>query len=115
MTLFPSTTLFRSDNIDIYTYCEWFLDDWTDREEPEEKPLVPDNMVAMLSTEAIYSMLYGAVPVVDEKGKEIGVAEGTRIPDQWVERKPPRRFLGLSAAPLSVPHEVDAWHIAYVL
>lgn len=103
------------DNIDIYTYCEWFLDDWTDREELEEKPLVPDNMVAMLSTEAIYSMLYGAIPVVDEKGKEIGVAEGTRIPDQWVERKPPRRFLGLSAAPLSVPHEVDAWHIAYVL
>ncbi|MCM1217507.1 MAG: major capsid protein [Lachnospiraceae bacterium] len=103
------------DNIDIYTYCEWFLDDWTNKDKPEEKPLVPDNMVAMLSTEAIYSMYYGGVPVVDERGKEIGVAEGTRIPDQWVERKPPRRFLGLSAAPLPVPHEVDAWFTAYVM
>lgn len=103
------------DNIDIYTYNEWFLDDWTDPKLPEEKPLVPENGVFMLSTEANYSMYYGAVPVVDEEGKEIGIAEGSRIPDQWVERKPPRRFLQLSAAPLPVPHEVDAWFSAFVL
>lgn len=103
------------DNIDVYTYSEWFLDDWSAPGEKEEKPLVPENMVAMLSTEAVYSMYYGAVPTVDERGKEIGVAEGTRIPDQWVKRRPPRRFLGLSAAPLPVPHEVDAWFVAYVL
>lgn len=103
------------DDIDIYTYSEWFLDDWTNKQKPEQKPLVPENVVAMLSTEAVYSMLYGGVPVVDERGREIGIAEGTRIPDQWVKRRPVRRFLGLSAAPLPVPNEVDAWHIAYVL
>lgn len=101
--------------IDIYTYNEWYLDDWTNPKLPEEKPLVPENGVFMLSTTAKYSMCYGGIAVVDEKGKTIGVVAGSRVPDQWVERKPPRRFLGISAAPLPVPHEVDAWFAAFVL
>ncbi len=103
------------DNVHIYTYNEWYLDDWTDPLHPENKPLLPENAVVMLSSEAEYSMYYGAIAVVDEKGKQIGVAEGSRVPDQWVERKPPRRFLQLSAAPIPVPHEVDAWHVAFVV
>lgn len=57
---------------------------------------------------------YGAVGVTDEAGKTIEVVEGSRIPEQWVERRPPRRFLQLNSAPLCVPHEVDSWYVATV-
>ena len=100
--------------MDIYTYNEWFLDNWTDKEKPEDKPLLPPNIVALLSTEATYSMYYGGVGIVDEKGNTIAVAEGARIPEQWVERRPARRFVQLSSAPICVPHEVDSWYIAEV-
>ena len=86
--------------MDIYTYNEWYLDNWTNKEEPEDKPLLPANIVVLLSTEANYSMYYGAVGVTDEAGKTIEVVEGSRIPEQWVERRPPRRFLQLNSAPL---------------
>lgn len=100
--------------MDIYTYNEWYLDNWTNKETPEDKPLLPANIVALLSTEAEYSMYYGAVGIVDEAGKTIAVVEGSRIPEQWVERRPARRFVQLSSAPLCVPHEVDSWFIAVV-
>lgn len=104
----------QGEGMDIYSYNEWFLDNWTDKDKPENKPLVPTNAVALLSTEANYSMYYGGVGVVDENGKTIAVVEGSRIPEQWVERRPPRRFLQLNSAPLCVPHEVDSWYVATV-
>lgn len=104
----------QGEGMDIYSYNEWFLDNWTDKDKQENKPLVPTNAVALLSTEANYSMYYGGVGVVDESGKTIAVVEGSRIPEQWVERRPPRRFLQLNSAPLCVPHEVDSWYVATV-
>lgn len=104
----------QGEGMDIYSYNEWFLDNWTNKDKPENKPLVPTNAVALLSTEANYSMYYGGVGVVDESGKTIAVVEGSRIPEQWVERRPPRRFLQLNSAPLCVPHEVDSWYVAIV-
>lgn len=104
----------QGEGMDIYSYNEWFLDNWTNKEKPENKPLVPTNAVVLLSTEATYSMYYGAVGIVDEAGKTIAVVEGSRIPEQWVERRPARRFLQLSSAPLCVPHEVDSWFVATV-
>ena len=101
--------------MDIYTYNEWYLDDWTDPETPEEKPLVPDGMLAMLSTNANYSMYYGAITLIDEGTKEFKTVEGKYVPDTWVKRKPARRFLQLQSAPLSVPHDVDSWFTAKVL
>ena len=101
--------------MDVYTYNEWYLDDWTDPETPEEKPLVPDGMLAMLSTNANYSMYYGAITLIDEGTKEFKTVEGKYVPDTWVKRKPARRFLQLQSAPLSVPHDVDSWFAAKVL
>ena len=101
--------------MDIYTYNEWYLDDWTDPETPKEKPLVPDGMLAMLSTNANYSMYYGAITLIDEGTKEFKTVEGKYVPDTWVKRKPARRFLQLQSAPLSVPHDVDSWFTAKVL
>lgn len=101
--------------MDIYTYNEWYLDDWTNPETPEEKPLVPDGTLAMLSSNADYSMYYGAITLADDVTKEIYTVEGKYVPDTWVTRKPVRRFLQLSSAPLCVPHAVDSWFVATVL
>ena len=103
--------------LDIYTYTEWYLDDWSG-DKPEEKPLVPEKTVALLSTQAMYSMYYGAVTILDGRGgsaETFKTVEGARVPDTWTERKPARRFLQLNSNPLPVPHEVDSWFVATVL
>ncbi len=104
--------------LDIYTYNEWYLDDWSNPEKPEDKPLVPDGTVAILSTSAEYSMYYGAVTILDGRGgkdETFITVEGSRVADTWTARKPARRFLQLNSNPLPVPHEVDSWFVASVL
>lgn len=98
--------------LDIYKYNEWYLDDWTNPEKPEEKPLVPENSLALLSTNANYSMYYGAITLIKEPDGNFVTVEGKRVPDTWTKRKPARRFLNLSSAPLCVPHDVDSWFVA---
>ncbi|WP_373220893.1 major capsid protein [Mediterraneibacter gnavus] len=103
--------------LDIYTYNEWYLDDWTDPDPKNaaEKPMVPDGTLALLSSNANYSMYYGAITLIDENTKNFRTVEGKYVPDTWVKRKPARRFLQLQSAPLSVPHDVDSWFVAKVL
>ncbi|MBP3579004.1 MAG: major capsid protein [Lachnospiraceae bacterium] len=98
--------------MDIYKYNEWYLDDWTNPDAPEDKPLVPVNTLAMLSTNANYSMYYGAITLIDEPNGNFRTVEGKYVPDTWTKRKPARRFLNLSSAPLCVPHDVDSWFVA---
>lgn len=105
----------HGEGLDIYTYSEWFLDDWTDPSAPKQKPLVPDGELALLSTAAEYSMYYDATTLIDKKTEEFYTVEGARVPDSWAERKPARRFLQLNSNPLPVPHEVDSWFVAKVL
>lgn len=101
--------------MDIYTYNEWYLDDWTNPEAPEEKPLVPNGTLAMLSSSANYSMYYGAITLVDPHTETFRTVEGKYVPDSWVTRRPAKRTLQLSSAPLCVPHDVDSWFVAKVL
>lgn len=98
--------------LDIYKYNEWYLDDWTNPDAPEDKPLVPADSLALLSTSANYSMYYGAITLIDEATGVFRTVEGKYVPDTWVKRKPARRFLSLSSAPLCVPHDVDSWFVA---
>ena len=101
--------------LDIYTYNEWYLDDWTTPETPVNNPMVPDGTLALLSSNANYSMLYGAVTKLDDASKKFVTVEGKYVPNTWIEHKPDRRFLQLSSAPLAVPHAVDSWFVAKVL
>lgn len=101
--------------LDIYQYNEWYLDDWTDPDAPEEKPLVPDGALALLYTEAKYSIYYGAITMIPEEGKGFVTVEGDMVPQTWIERRPDRRFLQLNSKPLTVPHEVNSWFVAHVL
>ena len=103
--------------LDIYTYSEWYLDDWTDPNNPTQKPLIPSGAVLLLSTKAQYSMYYGAVTILDGRRvvEQFRTVEGARVPDSWTVRNPSRRFVQLNSKPLPVPHEVDSWHSATVL
>lgn len=98
--------------LDIYKYNEWYLDDWTVPETPEEKPLVPVDALALLSSTVNYSMYYGAITLIDEATGNFRTVEGKYVADTWAKRKPARRFLNLSSAPLCVPHDVDSWFVA---
>lgn len=98
--------------LDIYKYNEWYLDDWTAPDAPEEKPLVPVDTLALLSSTANYSMYYGAITLIDEATGNFRTVEGKYVADTWAKRKPARRFLNLSSAPLCVPHDVDSWFVA---
>ena len=101
--------------LDIYQYNEWYLDDWTEPEAPENKPLVPEKTLALMSTEADYSIYYGAITMIPEEGKTFVTVEGDKVPQTWVERRPDRRFLQINSKPLTVPHEVNSWYVAQVL
>ena len=98
--------------LDIYKYNEWYLDDWTNPDNPEDKPLVPTDSLALLSTNSNYSMYYGSITLIDEATERFRTVEGKYVPDTWAKRKPPRRFLSISSAPLCVPHDVDSWFVA---
>lgn len=101
--------------LDIYQYNEWYLDDWTAPDAPEEKPIVPDGTLALMSTDADYSIYYGAITMIPEEGKGFVTVEGDKVPQTWVERRPDRRFLQINSKPLTVPHEVNSWFVAHVL
>lgn len=103
--------------MDIYSYNEWYLDDWSNPAKPINQPLVPDGTVVLMSTNAEYEMYYGEVTLMkgsDENATFI-TSTGARIPDTYTKRKPARRFLQINSAPLPVPQEVDSWFVAKVL
>jgi hypothetical protein len=104
----------RELSLDIYTYSEWYLDNWTDPKKPVQNPLVPEGTLALMSTSAMYSLYYGGVTILD-KNEEMVTVEGEFVPETWVERKPIRRFLQINSKPLTVPHEVDSWFVTVVL
>lgn len=106
---------YKKLGLDIYQYNEWYLDDWTEPNSPEEKPLVPAGHLAMLSTAALYSIYYGAITFIPEEGKGFVTVEADKAPQTWIERRPDRRFLQINSAPLTVPHEVNSWYVAKVL
>ncbi len=101
-------------NVDIYTCAEVFLDDWTDPDSPEVKPLVPDNTVILISSAASFMMAYGACTYIDDASKQWVTAETSRMLISYVAHNPDRRMIELQAHPLPVPDKVDSWLVATV-
>lgn len=101
--------------LDIYTYNEWFLDDWSNPEKPESKPLIPQGYIGMFNTEVDFFMAYGAITLLDSKSETFVTIESSRVPDTYIQKRPDRRFLQLNSRPLPCPVEVDSWYIAKVL
>ena len=95
--------------VDIYGYDEVYLDEETG----ETKPLIPDNMVLMIPSNANFMRAYGLCTYLDDD-KVWHTAETTRLLRSYVEHRPDRRFLELQTHPLLIPDKVDSWLVATV-
>ena len=104
----------RDPDLDIYVYDEWFIDDWTDPENPVEKSMMPKGKILLASTDARYSMYYGLMMFTDPITQNFRQVVGTRAADSWISKEPDGRFITLNARPLPVPHEVDSWYVLTV-
>lgn len=104
----------KDPDLDIYVYNEWFIDDWTDPENPEEKSLMPKGKILLANTNAKYSMYYGLQAFTDQQTQQFREVVGTRAADTWISKDPDARFMSLSSRPLPVPHEVDSWYVMTV-
>ena len=101
-------------NIDIYTYAEVYLDDWTDPAKPETKPLVPDNAVILIPSEPNFMLAYGACTYIEDSTQAWVTAQTSRLLRSYVEHHPDRRMIELQAHPLPIPDKVDSWLVATV-
>jgi hypothetical protein len=100
-------------NLDLYGYSEVYLDDWTDPDKPETKPLVPDNAIVLAPSNPDFVLAYGANNYLDEAGNW-ATAQTSRLLRSYVKHGPDRRFLELQARPLPIPDKVDSWLVATV-
>lgn len=97
------------EEIDVYTYDEWYLDDTG-----VEQKMVPDGVVLLAPRNPDFRMHYGVIQGKDEEGRPMMVV-GDRFVDSYTENDPVAEFLRLQAAPLPVPHQTDAIFLATVL
>lgn len=93
----------------IYEYASSYYDDVDNK----VKPIVPPGTIALLATEADFSMAYAAITIA--KGDDLVTYEADRVPDSWTEKRPARKILQLSSKPLPIPKEVNSWFVAKVL
>lgn len=103
-----------SPNVDIYAYSEVYLDDWTNPDAPEVKPLVPDNAVILISSSAAYMRAYGLCTYIDDRTGQWVTAQSSRVLRSYTEHHPDRRMIELQAHPLPIPDKVDSWLVATV-
>ena len=79
----------------------------------ETKPLIPDNMVLMIPSNANFMRAYGLCNYLDDGGNWHSF-EGDRLLRTYVEHRPDRRFIELQSHPLLIPDKVDSWLVAEV-
>lgn len=98
----------RLQGIDIWGYEE--LDSSGD-------PLISAKTALMGSPQADCRMCYGAVGVATGEGTaaRITLVPAERVPESWVEREPPVRWLKISSRPLPIPIQINGFLTATVL
>jgi hypothetical protein len=104
---------FNGTNTDVFAYDEFYIDP-TDG---KEKPIVPVKSVLFGSSRSYTVMRYGAVAVtsgVDQQA-QLSLIAARRVPQSWIEKEPAVRFLKLSARPLVVPVQNNAYAVIQVL
>ena len=104
----------KDPDLDIYVYEDWFVDDWTDPENPVEKSFMPKGKILLASTNARFDTYYGLQMFTDPNTQQFRQVVGTRAADSWIQKDPDARFISLGARPLPVPHEVDSWYVLTV-
>lgn len=94
------------EQVDIFTYDEWYLD--TDG--VTELPMVPTDKILLGSTRARAVVHYGAILDLDAGG----VAVVPWFPKSWRTPDPSAQWVLVQSAPLVVPHQIDAFLVADV-
>ena len=100
-------------SLDIYTYGEVYLDDWTNPSAPVTKRLVDDNKIALMPSNPNFMRAYGLTSYIDDTKRTI-TAQTNRLLRTYVEHRPDRRFIELQSHPLLIPDKVDSWLVAEV-
>ena len=105
--------MFAGTGIDVWGYDEWYVDP----ADGEEKPMVPPKKILLGSSQAYAAMRYGAVGVTSglDGNAQLALVAGRRVPESWIEKEPAVRFLKVSARPLFVPVQNDAFLTAQVV
>ena len=101
-------------SLDMYVYGEVYYDDWTNPDAPETKPLIPDNMIILISSRPNYMMAYGACTYIEDASGLWVTSQTSRVLRSYVEHHPDRRMVELQAHPLPIPDKVDSWLVATV-
>lgn len=101
-------------NVDIYEYREVFLDDWTNPTAPTTKPLMPDNQIIMISSQANFVMAYGLCTYIDDNTKDWVTAQSDRVLRPYIAHHPDRKEIELQTHPLPIPDKADSWLVATV-
>lgn len=94
----------RVDDIDLYSYNEWYLD-----EEGNECPMIPENMLILGADNARTSRCYAAIQDLD------ATAAVRYFPKSWTQEDPSVRYVMLQSAPLVIPHQIDAFMNVQIL
>lgn len=100
-------------NLDIYSYGEVYLDNWTDPANPVTKRLVDDNKVALLPSNPGFMRAYALTSYIDDTKRTI-TAQTPRLLRTYVKHGPDRMILELQTRPLTIPDKVDSWLVAEV-
>lgn len=102
------------ENLSVYVYNEWYLDDWTDPENPVEKPLMPEDSIILASTKANYMLNFAVIAVLDPKTQLFTSYETEKVAHTYIKHNPDRRIIQLDSRPLPTPNEVNSWYVAKV-
>lgn len=99
----------------IYTYDEYYTDDWTTPGTEVVKPYVPEGVIGLFSTAAECTMLYGAISDFDSRTQNPATHTGRRYGESFLSENNRVRTLRLSSRPLAVPHNIKSWFVATVV
>ena len=100
-------------NLDIYTYGEVYLDNWTDPANPVTKRLIDDNKIALMPSNPNFMRAYARTSYIDDTKRTI-TATTSRLLRTYVAHGPDRMILELQTRPLTIPDKVDSGLVAEV-
>lgn len=104
---------FAGTGIDVYSYDEYYIDPGSGT----EGPIVPDKVALFGASTGYTVMRYGAVGVTSgvDQQSQLALIAGRRVPESWINKEPAVRMLKVSARPLVVPVQNNAYATVQVI
>jgi len=105
----------KGTGIDLWSYDEWYID--PEDNAHAETAMMSSKCVLLGASRARTELAYGAVPVAtgEEGSSAITLITSSRVPESWIQKEPAARFVKVSARPLPIPIQVNAFLKATVV